>query len=98
MPSRLIRTIVVFAIILLFIGFNLGDDYKCNINLIFKIIPNVPVFLVVFCSFILGMLSTLPFILSHNLRKKREIEDKKHEAAASADSSSLPNSNHYGID
>ena len=95
MPKRLIQTIVIFVIILLFIGFNLGDAYKCNINIIFKIIPDVPVFLIVFFSFVFGMLSTIPFIISYNLRKKREIEDKKH---GSADSSGQPNSNHYGID
>ena len=97
MPKRLIQLIIIFAVFLLFIVFNLGDDYRCNINIIFKTIPKVPVFLIVFCSFFLGMLSTLPFIISHQLRKKREreIEDKKN---GSADSSSLPNSNHYGID
>jgi len=95
MPKRLIQTIVIFAIILLFIGFNLGDDYKCKINIFFKIIPDVPVFLIVFCSFVIGMLSTLPFIFSYNLRKKREDENKK---LGSADLSSQPNSSHYGID
>jgi len=92
MPKRLIQIIVIFAIFLLFIVFNL--NYKCTIW-IFKTIPDVPVFLIAFFSFVLGMLSTIPFIISHQLRKKREIEDKKHEAA---DPSSVPNSNHYGID
>jgi len=96
MPGRLIQIIVFFAVILLFIVFNLGDDYKCNINIIFKEIPDVPVFLIVFFSFILGMLSTLPFILVYQLRNKRR-EDKKREPDASS-SSNLPNSNHYGID
>jgi uncharacterized integral membrane protein len=96
MPWRLIQIIVFFAVILLFIVFNLGDDYKCNINIIFKEIPDVPVFLIVFFSFILGMLSTLPFILVYQLRNKRR-EDKKHEPADTS-SSNIPNSNHYGID
>ena len=92
MPKRLIQIIVIFAIFLLFIVFNM--NYKCDIW-IFRKIPDVPVFLIAFFSFVLGMLSTIPFIISHQLRKKREIEDKKH---GSADSSSLPDSNHYGID
>ena len=92
MLKRLIQIIVFFAVILLFIVFNL--DYKCTIW-IFKTIPDVPVFLIAFFSFVLGMLSTIPIIISHQLRKKREIEEKKHVAA---DSPSLPNSNHYGID
>jgi len=92
MPKRLIQIIIIFAVFLLFIVFNL--DYKCTIW-IFKTIPDVPVFLIAFFSFVLGMLSAIPFFISHQLRKKREIEEKKHE---SADSSSLTGSNHYGID
>jgi len=92
MPRRLIQIIVVFAIFLLFIIFNL--NYKCTIW-IFKTIPDVPVFLIAFFSFVLGMISTLPFIISYQLRKNRKTEEKKDEAA---DTSSIPNSNHYGID
>jgi len=92
MPKRLIQIIIIFAVFLLFIVFNL--DYKCTIW-IFKTIPDVPVFLIAFFSFVLGMLCAIPFFISHQLRKKREVEDKKH---VPADSSSLPNSSHYGID
>ena len=92
MPKRLIQIIIISAIFLLFIVFNL--DYKCTIW-IFKTIPDVPVFLIAFFSFVLGMLCTIPFIISYQLRKKREIEDKKH---VSADSSGQPNNSHYGID
>jgi len=93
MLKRLIQIIVFFAVILLFIVFNLEN--KCNISVIFKNISDVPVYLIAFCSFILGMISTLPFILSYQFQKKRKIEDEKHGAAASSD---LPNSSHYGID
>jgi len=93
MPKRLIQIIIVFAIILLFIVFNLNN--KCNISIIFKEIHEVPVFVIVFFSFVFGMISTFPFFLSHQFRKKRETEDKKR---GSADSSNLPSSNHYGID
>jgi uncharacterized integral membrane protein len=93
MPRRLIQIIVVFAIILLFIIFNL--EKKCDISFGFTVIRDVPVFLTVFCSIVFGMLSTLPFIFSYQLRKKRKTEDKKREPV---DSSNLPNSNHYGID
>jgi len=91
MPKRLIQIIIIFAVFLLFIVFNL--NYKCTIW-IFKTVEDVPVFLIAFFSFALGMLSAIPFIISHQIRKKREreIEDKK---LISGDS---PNSNHYGID
>jgi len=93
MPKRLIQIIVFFAIILLFIVFNLEN--KCDISIIIKKIPDVPVYLIAFCSFILGMISTLPFIFSHELRKKRKDGDEKR---GPADSPGLPNSSHYGID
>jgi len=94
MPKRLIQIIIIFAVFLLFIVFNLGDDYKCNIW-IFKTIHDVPVFLIAFFSFVLGMLCAIPFFIGHQIRKKREIEDKK---SGSSDTASIPNSNHYGID
>jgi len=93
MPKRLIQFIFVFAIFLLFIIFNL--EKKCDISFGFTVIRDVPVFLTVFCSIVLGMLSTLPFILGYQLRKKSRPEDRKYE---SVDSSNLPNRNHYGID
>jgi uncharacterized integral membrane protein len=93
MPRRLIQFIVLFAVILLFIIFNLEN--KCDISIIFKVIHDVPVFLVAFFSFVIGMLITLPFILSYQLRKKRKTEDKKRGPVTP---SNLPNSNHYGID
>jgi uncharacterized integral membrane protein len=93
MPKRLIQIIVIFAIILLFIIFNL--DKKCDISFGFTVIEGVPVFLTVFCSFVLGMISTLPFIFSYQLRKKRKAEEEKNKPV---DPSTIPNSNHYGID
>jgi len=93
MPRRLIQFIVLFAVILLFIVFNLEN--KCDISIIFKEIHDVPVFLVTFFSFVIGMLITLPFIFGYQLRKKKKPEDKKRGPITP---SNLPNSNHYGID
>jgi len=90
MPKRLIQIIIIFAIFLLFIIFNL--EKKCDISFGFTVIHDVPVFLTVFCSIVFGMISTLPFIFGQQLRRKQKIEEKKD---GSADS---PGSNHYGID
>jgi hypothetical protein len=68
MPWRLIGFIIIFAIFLVFIAFNLQNT--CNINLIFRVFPEVPVYLTAFSSFILGMFCAIPFILS--IRKKKD--------------------------
>ena len=70
MPWRLIQFIVVFAVFLLFIMFNLGEDNKCDINFGFTVIRDAPVFLTAFFSFIVGMLCAFPFILAFKPKKK----------------------------
>ncbi|GHV68676.1 hypothetical protein AGMMS49928_08770 [Spirochaetia bacterium] len=82
MPWRLIGFIVVFAVFLAFITFNLGNS--CDISFGFKSFPAVPVYLTVFTSFMLGLFSAIPFILSLSLKKKRLQKKKpltKDEAA-----------------
>jgi hypothetical protein len=68
MPGRLIFFIFILAIILFFIGFNLGEDYKCNINFGFAVLQQVPVFFTIFVSFALGLLCSLPFIIKAKKR------------------------------
>ena len=70
MPWRLIGFICVFVIFLIFIGFNLGEEYRCDINFGFKVIEDIPVFYTIFVSFTLGFLCTLPVVLG--ARKKRK--------------------------
>ncbi|MDR1445710.1 MAG: hypothetical protein LBI90_02315 [Treponema sp.] len=67
MPWRLIGFILIFAVFLVFIAFNLQNN--CDINLIFRVFPEVPVYLTAFSSFILGMFCAIPFILG--IRKKK---------------------------
>ena len=93
MPKRLIQIIVIFAVFLLFIIFNL--EKKCDISFGLAVIHDVPVYLTVFCSIVFGMISTIPFILAYQSRKKQKVEDRKE---VSSDSINPPNSNHYGID
>jgi uncharacterized integral membrane protein len=90
MPKRLIQIIIIFAVFLLFIIFNL--EKKCDISFGIKVIHDVPVYLTVFCSIVFGMISTIPFILNYQSRRKQKTDDKKDG------SSDSPNSNHYGID
>jgi len=107
MPWRLIEFIILFAILFLFIIFNLEN--KCDINCGFIQLKDVPVFLTVFSSFFVGMFCTLPFIFASKARKKAKIAREKGLLAKaskkkgkdtdgnSADSG-LFDKTHYGID
>jgi uncharacterized integral membrane protein len=68
MPLRLIEFILVFAVFLVFIAFNLEN--KCDINFGFRLMKDVPVFLTAFSSFIFGMLCAVPFIIGARAKKK----------------------------
>ena len=70
--ARLIVFIVIFAVFLAFIVLNL--DNKCDISFGFKTFNEVPVFLSALCSFVLGMLVTVPLLLTRG--KKREKQEK----------------------
>ena len=65
--ARLIVFILIFAFFLAFIVLNL--DNKCDISFGIKTLNDVPVFLSALCSFVLGMLITVPmcclFMLHH---------------------------------
>jgi hypothetical protein len=70
---RLIGVILVLSVFLIFIGLNLGNN--CDIRFWFgenSRLENVPVFLTAFCSFVLGMCFTLPFIFFFRKRKPAE--------------------------
>jgi len=69
MPWRLILTIVIFIIFMIFAAFNLGDANRCDISFGFKEFKQVPVFLTVFFSFVTGFICATPLVL--HMRKKR---------------------------
>ncbi|MCL2210001.1 MAG: hypothetical protein FWC19_07810 [Treponema sp.] len=69
MPYRLIITIIIFAVFLVFITFNL--DNRCDIKFGFYTFNDVPVFITVFISFILGLFCTLPLAI-HAIKKHRK--------------------------
>ncbi|GHV74407.1 hypothetical protein AGMMS49940_17090 [Spirochaetia bacterium] len=73
MPWRLIGLALVFVVFLAFTGFNLGN--RCNISFIFFTVKEVPVFLPIFASFVVGLLCAIPFAVS--IDRKRSKPDKK---------------------
>ncbi len=76
MPWRLISFIVCLILITIFAGFNL--DNKCNISFGFTVLPNIPIFLSLMASFLIGVVVMLPFTFG----KRRK--DRRSQPGASA--------------
>ena len=70
MPWRLIGIIAVLALLLGFIGLNLENT--SNLHLGFKEFDNVPVYITVFASFLLGLAFSIPFFISKMIKKHKE--------------------------
>ncbi|MDR1419513.1 MAG: hypothetical protein LBI86_03990 [Treponema sp.] len=101
MPWRLIGFIVLFGIFLAFITLNLGNS--SDISFGFRVFTGVPVYLTVFASFILGMLCTIPVMVSIRLKKrgklKTEEKQPKPDKKGAGDVEELPGADSpYGID
>jgi uncharacterized integral membrane protein len=79
MPWRLILFVIIFAVLLVFISFNLDDSSRCDINFGFgAVIRNVPVFLTIFTSFILGLFCAFPLLLrSKKPKKEKPVNESK---------------------
>ena len=67
MPWRLIIFILVFAVFLAFVTFNLEN--RCDISFGFTKLTNVPIFITIFASFIMGIFCSLPLLMY--IRKKQ---------------------------
>jgi hypothetical protein len=96
---RLIGFFVVFALFLVFIVLNL--DNKCDVNLGFYTFTESPVYITAFISFFIGMLCTLPVIVS--LKKKSGSSpdssgSKKKNKASPAAQDDIPENGPCGID
>jgi uncharacterized integral membrane protein len=75
---RLILFVIAFALLLIFITFNLEN--RCDINFWKgKGFTDVPVFVSVFFSFFLGFLCSLPFIIKARMKKPKK--DEPHHPA-----------------
>ena len=74
MSWRFIVFIVIFGVLLVFVAFNLNN--RCDISFGFATIKDVPVFLTMFTSFVLGLLCTMPYVILAG-RKRRERRNRK---------------------
>jgi uncharacterized integral membrane protein len=81
MPWRMLGLIIILAVLLAFIGFNL--DNRCDLSLGLISFRGVPIYLTVFASFVLGMLCSLPYIILKYIKKREKKVRGKDQAALS---------------
>jgi uncharacterized integral membrane protein len=103
MPWRLLIFILIGAVFLSFIGFNLEN--RCDVSLGFHVFSQVPVFLSALFAFVLGMVLALPLAVSFRpaARRKKKAEPLPPEASGKKKNKAgeaLPPSpgGDYGID
>jgi uncharacterized integral membrane protein len=70
MPWRLIGFILLALVFLAFIGLNLEN--RCDISFGFYTFSQVPVFLTAFSTLVLGMLLSLPLVISFRSKSRRD--------------------------
>jgi uncharacterized integral membrane protein len=96
MPWRLIALIIILAVLLAFITFNLSN--RCDISFGIKVYKDIPVFLTIFTSFILGMLCALPIKISADKKHKETLKDKKQAKDDISDYNDVPYNINPGTD
>jgi uncharacterized integral membrane protein len=95
MPWRLLGLIAILVVLLSFIGVNLNNT--CSISFGFVSFSGVPIYLTVFASFILGMLTSLPFII-FSIVKKRQKPEKTPQQQKAPQETAPANTDSYGVD
>ena len=77
--ARLVCFILIFAVFLVFIFLNFGNN--SDVNLGFRSFVNVPVYISAMVSFFLGMIFTIPIIFSfkNKNKEKRQAKPKKEK-------------------
>ena len=87
---RLIMFIILCALFLFFVGVNL--EHTSDISIGFHTFVDIPVFLITFSSFLIGMLFAIPLALSFGKKRKKSaktaptpsIADREGKAADKA--------------
>jgi uncharacterized integral membrane protein len=104
MPWRLLIFIVIGAVLLGFIGFNLEVENRCDVSLLwFYTFHQVPIFLSTLFAFVLGMVLAFPLAISFRSagRRKDKIPPAKDSGKKKAKTgeAALPSpGGDYGID
>ena len=98
--ARLICFILIFAIFLAFMSLNLKNH--CNVSLGFYDFEEIPVYVSAMVSFFLGMLCTIPILLSFKGRKHekqgKEKPGKKNKSSDTVQDEAPREIEPYGVD
>ncbi|MCR4941130.1 MAG: hypothetical protein K5930_13675, partial [Treponemataceae bacterium] len=78
MPWKLIFLVILIGIVAVFVGANHAN--VCNISFVFKELQNVPVYVTILVSILVGMLIMLPFSLGKK-RGKAALKQQNAEAS-----------------
>ena len=91
MPWKLLFFIIVLALVVTFVGLNVGNT--SDISFGFHSFSDVPIFISLFAAFLLGVLVTLPATLwSSNRGKKTPKVKEKRKGGKKKRSAQLPES------
>ena len=77
MPVKLILFLIIIVIVTIFAGFNISN--VCNVSLVFHEFQNVPVFVTVLFSFVIGIRVMLPFSFRKKQPKQNNIIGEKSQ-------------------
>jgi uncharacterized integral membrane protein len=109
MPWRLFGFIFFFGVVLVFSIFNWKNT--CDISLGFATLKEVPVYLTVFASFLIGLVCSVPYAISARIKARKAKRDggdpggkdtsKKKGGGKTGDGEAgkiYPNDGSYGVD
>ena len=68
MPWKLILFLIALVLLLIFAGLNMNN--AADISFGFKVLHEVPIFVSLLLSFILGIVFSIPFLINAGIRKK----------------------------
>ncbi len=70
MPGKLFYFLTVLIVIIVFMAVNLNNS--CDISVVFYHFKDVPIFLSMMFSFVLGILASLPFLFGSGKKKEKK--------------------------
>jgi uncharacterized integral membrane protein len=81
MPWKLVLWLILLALVLAFVGFNIENT--SDISFGFYTLSDIPIFVSLFGAFVLGVLISVPVTVRHASRRRTKRSKQKRDEAAS---------------